>query len=136
MHGAMRATVRQRALHRQRDIVVGGEIGEDAGDLERVGDAAPDPLVRRHVGDVAAVEDDAAGGGLDAAADQADEGRLAGAVGSDDGADLARHDGEVDAVHRLQPAIKAAEPARGEQRRHGSHLAKRSRIVPRMPFGK
>ena len=78
----------------------------------------------------------AAGGRLDAAADQADEGGLAGAVRADDGADLARHDGEVDVVDGLQAAEVAAEPARGEQRRHGSHLAQRSRIVPSMPFGK
>ena len=31
----------------ERDIVEGGQVREDAGDLERVGDAAPDPAMRR-----------------------------------------------------------------------------------------
>ena len=76
------------------------------------------------------------GARLDAPADQADEGGLAGAVRADDGADLAWHQGEVDAVDRLEAAEVAAKPAGGEQRHHGSHLAQRSRIEPRMPFGK
>ena len=43
---------------------------------------------------------------------------------------------KIDAVHGLQPAIEATEPLGGQQRRHGSHLTQRSRIVPSTPFGK
>ena len=46
------------ALHRERDVVEGGQFPEHAGDLERIGDPAPDPLVRGKPGDVVAVEDD------------------------------------------------------------------------------
>ena len=56
----------ERALRGERDIVVGGEVGEDAGDLEGVGDAEPNAPVRGQVGDVlpskAIVPDDGASG--------------------------------------------------------------------------
>ena len=124
----------ERALHGERDIVVGREIGEDAGDLERVGDAEPHAQVGRHCGDVVAVEGDGAGRRQQAAGDQADEGGLAGAVRADQRTDLAGQDREVDMVDSLQAAEVAAEPGGCDERRHGSHRSHRSRIAPSMPF--
>ena len=48
----------ERALHGERDIVVGRQIGEHAGDLERVGDAEAHAKMGRHPGNVPAVESD------------------------------------------------------------------------------
>ena len=53
-----------RALRRERHILEAGEVGIDAGDLERVGDAAPHPAKGGQAGDVLAVESDPAAGWL------------------------------------------------------------------------
>ena len=94
------------------------------------------PLVGRHCGDVAAGETDAPRARRDTSADKADERRLSGAVGSDDRADLALFDRQVDILDGFQPAEAASEAIRGEQRRHGSHGSHLSRMVPMRPFGK
>ena len=57
---AAMVVVVERALHGQCDVVVGRQVGEDAGDLERVGNAEAHTPVRRQVGDVFAVESDRA----------------------------------------------------------------------------
>ena len=77
--------------------------------------------VRAHAGkprDVAAAEPDRAGARDERAGDGAQRRRLAGAVGADQGDDLALRDleGEVAAHHRL--AIGELQPFRGEQRGH------------------
>ncbi len=66
--------------------------------LEGTGDAECRDLVRRHVGDVGAVEAEPARGRLVDAAHQVEDGGLARAVGADDGEDLALLDGEAHAV--------------------------------------
>src|SRR5690606_10961737 len=105
-----------------------------------VGDAGAHAPVRRQPRDVTAVEKDRAGAGCDAAADEADEGGLAGSVWTDDGADLAALQPEVDGFDRPQPAEMARQRAGLDQRtswsRHGSHPSHLSRTVPRSPFGK
>ena len=59
-----------------------------------------DPGVGGQAGDVAAVEADRAGVGQQAAAEQADEGGLAGAVRADQRVDLAGGEVEVDVRRR------------------------------------
>ena len=78
-----------RRLHRQRDIALGGEAAEDAGDLERAGEAEPGALGGGERGDVAPLEPDGAAVGRELAGDLADQRRLAGAVGADQRMDLA-----------------------------------------------
>jgi hypothetical protein len=54
--------------------------------------------VRRLARDVAAVEQDQAGVGVEVARDQVEEGGLAGAVGADDADGLSGRDRKIDAV--------------------------------------
>ena len=82
-------------------------------------------LVRRRVGDVAAVEDDRALVGLDHAADGLEQRRLAGAVRAEQRDDLALVDLEVDVEEHLHVAVvdlrargtAAASPGPGGARR-------------------
>ena len=66
---------------------------------------SPRDLVRRHVGDVAAVEFDLAGAGAGLAEDRHHQRRFAGAVGADQRDDLAGIDLEIDALQRLDLAV-------------------------------
>jgi hypothetical protein len=54
------------ALHRERHIVVHRKVGEDARDLERIGNAEPHAFVGRKMGDTVSVEADDAAARLDA----------------------------------------------------------------------
>src|SRR5882757_7397055 len=83
---------RQQEVLQQRGMLEQLDVLEGAGDAQR-GDA-----VRRHVGDVGAVEAEMARGRLVDAAYQVEDGGLAGAVGADDGEDLALLDVEAHAV--------------------------------------
>ncbi|MEY9246242.1 hypothetical protein ABIF27_006897 [Bradyrhizobium elkanii] len=78
-------------------------------------DAQPRDLVGRHAGDVAAVELDRAGAGARPAEDRHHQRRLAGAVGADQGDDLAAIDLDIDALQRLDLAIRRAHAAHREQ---------------------
>src|SRR6267143_1831259 len=91
-------------LNRERDILERREAGIDAGDLERARQALARALRRRKRGDVLAREADAAGVGAQVSRELADEGGLAGAVGSDERVRLALGDMEIDAVARAQRA--------------------------------
>ncbi len=71
--------------------------------------------VRRHVGDVGAVEYELAAGRLVDAAHQVEDRGLAGAVGADDGEDLALVDVEGDAVDGLDAAEVDREAVDGEE---------------------
>src|SRR5690242_20171238 len=68
------------------DVLEHRELGEDLGDLEGACHAADDALMGGEAGDVVAVEADAAGCRREIAADQVEEGSLAGAVRANDGA--------------------------------------------------
>ena len=84
------------------------------------------------IGDVAAVEQDLAGAGARLAEDRHHQGRLAGAVGADQGDDLARTDVDVDALQRLDLAVGGAQAADREQRRGSQPAAPaRRRRLPR-----
>ena len=91
-------------LDGERDIVLGGEIQEYAGHLERPGQAEHGNLVGRQPGDVVAVEDDLAAVRLQGAAQLGDQRRLAGAVRADDGVNLAALDPEIDIPDRVDLA--------------------------------
>ena len=69
----------------------------------------------RHIGDVAAIELDLAGAGARLAEDRHHQRRLAGAVGADQGDDLAGIDLDVDALQRLDLAVSGAQAADREQ---------------------
>ena len=73
----------------QAQVLVHGEGREDARPAGHLHDAPGGDLVRRGVGDVGPVEDDRAAVGLDHAADGLQQGGLAGAVGAEQGHDLA-----------------------------------------------
>ena len=78
--------------------------GKSAG-LRHMGDAEPDDRFRSEARDRAAVEEDVAGGGLRQTGNRAQRRRFAGAIGAEQGDDLARLDGERDAVHSLDLAV-------------------------------
>src|SRR5215475_10421331 len=83
--------------------------------LERAGDAERCDAVWRDVGDVHAVEGEAPRGRLVYAAHQVEDGGLAGAVGPDDGEDLALVDREAHAVDSLDAAEVDGEVVCGEE---------------------
>ena len=89
---------------------------ENPAAFRRLRDAQPGDLVRRHAGDVLAVELDMAGAGARLAEDRHHQRRLAGAVGADQGDDLAGVDLEIDALQRLDLAVGGAQAADREQR--------------------
>src|SRR5690606_36642551 len=68
--------------------------------------------------------------------DQADERRLASAIGADECPNLTLLQGKIHAVDGLEAAERTAQIAGFEQWRHGSHRSHFARIVPTMPLGK
>ena len=71
------------------DVLLDGELAEDAGFLRQVAHAEAGPAVHRQRGDVLAVEQDLAVVGRDLAGGHAEAGGLAGAVGAEQADDLA-----------------------------------------------
>jgi hypothetical protein len=102
-------------MPRQQEVLQQGRMLEQLDVLEGAGDAESGDAVRRHVGDVGAVEGELAAGRLVDAAHQIEDGGLAGAVGTDDGEDLALVDGEAHAVDGLDAAEVDGEPVRDEE---------------------
>src|SRR5206468_4743677 len=86
-------------------VVAHAHLAEHLQRLERAADAAAVQLHRRQLGDVFAVELDAAGVGPDLAEHAVEHRRLARAVGPDVAEDLARHHLERHAAHRLDGAV-------------------------------
>src|SRR5882724_139979 len=101
-------------------------------DLEGAGHAEGDALFRHVRSDVGAVEENAAGGRPEQAAEQVEDRRLAGAVRADDGLEDADLGGERQVVHRHQISETLAQAAELEQ----AHVDRLARIMPRMPRGK
>ncbi len=85
-------------LHRQRHIVERGEIEKQRGDLERTREPERAAPMHRQRGDVATVKADRARVWCNLAGELSDQRGLAGAVRADDGMQLARRNGERDAV--------------------------------------
>ena len=99
----------------------------------------PSRAIRRGLspGDVAAGKADAAAIGPDLAAQHVEARGLAGAVGTDEGHELALGEREADAGHRLDAAIGLGEAVHGEQAHAGLSLPRRQRATkPAMPSGK
>ena len=84
----------------QGDLQVLGdrEARQDVGNLEAARDADVDARMRRQARDVLAVEPDAPGARRQLARQLRDQGRLAGAVGPDDGVRLAMPHREVEVI--------------------------------------
>ena len=70
-------------------VLLHGQLGDHAAALGHVRHAQRGHLLDRRAGDVAAVEPHAAAPGPDQPGDRAQQRRLAGAVGAEDGGDLA-----------------------------------------------
>src|SRR5258705_2433605 len=95
--------------------------------------------VHRPTGDVDTVEMDRTCIGLLQAGHTIEEGRLAGAVGAHEAAELTLPDIEVDATHRLHCAIALAKATNGEQRlatggRQPGHLRDSDSIASPRPM--
>ena len=87
--GAEQAPAVAARLGGDAHVLQHGGAGQDVGDLVRAGDALARDACGRQPGDVLAVEEDPARGGPEHAGQAVEEGGLPGAVGPDDGADLA-----------------------------------------------
>src|SRR5262249_43614055 len=98
----------QRAFELLRgddQVVAHRQLAKHLQRLERAAHAAARELERRHAGDVLAAELHVAGGRADLPEDRVEERGLAAAVRADHADDLARADGEADAIHRADGAI-------------------------------
>src|SRR4029078_7664431 len=92
------AAARTRArLNCESHILEGRKAGQDRGDLEGASKPASDALRHRERGDVLTGEQDRSGIRAQGAGDLVDQGRLARAVGADDGMQLAGLTVEADA---------------------------------------
>ena len=108
-------------LHRQRHVLDGRELAQHGGDLERARQPQPHAGMDRQSGDVAAGEVDGAGVGPQVAGELADQGRLAGAVGTDQGMDLALAHLDREIVGRDQAAEALDQPSGFKERfSHGA----------------
>ena len=106
----------KRGAHLQ--ILEHGHAREDAPALGHLRDAAPDDLVGRRAPVMSSPSSRTAPeprAGI--AANGHQQRRFAGAVGADQGDDLALGDLEVDAVQRLDGAVEGGDAANGEHRR-------------------
>jgi len=85
------------------------QLAEDGRLLREVAEAGAGPLPHGHGGDVATVEEDAAGGGRHEADDHVESGGLAGAVGPQQADDLAGLQPQADIHHRDLRAVVLGE---------------------------
>jgi hypothetical protein len=104
-------------LGRQPHVLQHGQVGEDVRDLEGAADAQVRPAMGGAVGDVLALEQHAAAGRPDVAAEQVEEGRFARAVGADDGVQRVGLHLHADPGHGHQPAKRLAQVLRLQNRR-------------------
>ncbi|MGY3646094.1 hypothetical protein ACVWW2_001385 [Bradyrhizobium sp. LM4.3] len=103
-------------MRRERDIVGGGEIEQQRGDLERTRQAQRAAAIGRQVGDVATAERDAAGMRLQMPGELADQRGLASTVRADDGVQFTCRDVERDVVRGNDAAEAAHQLVNAEQR--------------------
>jgi hypothetical protein len=118
------------------DVATRRHVGEEGVALE---DHADVPAVGRTVGEIAAVEQDGAFGGLLEARDHHERGRLARAARPQQRDELAARDGEVDAVHdagatvvRLDEALQGQ--VAGARHSFANCAARHLRAAPRPSF--
>ena len=133
-------------LRRDADVLARAQRWKHVTELKRARNSLLRHLVDRPSRDGLAGENNLAGARPQHAGDQVEDGRLAGAVGPDDRADLAGLDRQVDGVDGDQRAEAANEPLAFKQRhpappclRPGRDTARRmcNRLVrmPQMPCG-
>ena len=123
-------------LHGERDIVERREIAKQRGDLERTRQPQLAAAINRQPADLGAVEADAALFRDDLAAQQADQGGLAGAVRPDDRVHFLRRNHKPDGVGRRHAAEAPRQPLGLQQRvSHGAALraSRRCRRAHRSP---
>src|SRR5262249_58538994 len=89
-----------QTLDRQQHVVENGEFRKQAGDLKRSRHSKRRAPMARPLGHVLTEQHDLSGGGRENSGNQIEQGRLAGAVRSDDRLALAGHDLERDVPHR------------------------------------
>jgi hypothetical protein len=104
------------------------ELLEQAGDLERAGDAPMHHLFGRQPGDVLVVEEDLAAGRGEETGEQVEERCLAGPVRPDQRVDASRGHREVDVAHRLE-ATEALAQRLGAQ--DDARLVRHPVLLPR-----
>src|SRR6185436_14476545 len=102
--------------YRQLHVLGDRHAAKQAGDLEGARQAEPRPLLRRKPGDLDAVENDLPFGRSIDATDDIDQGRLAGAVRSDDRADLVVADAQGYIRQRVEDAKALADAFHAEDR--------------------
>ena len=117
------------------------QLLEDIGDLEALGDADAGELMLRQTGDVAPLEADASLGRREQAADDIEESALAGAVGADDGGQLARLESHADLVQRHEITEALGDVFNFKYRQaHGFSIAalraSQCNTEPQTPLGK
>src|SRR5690242_2539083 len=83
-------------------VLENGKLRKDVRTLERAPHAHAATLEWRYPGDVTAIDDDSAHGGLQMAGDQVEQRRLSGAVRADHRSNLALCHGEIDAADGLE----------------------------------
>ena len=101
---------------RHPQVVLDAQVGKDPLAAGHLRHAQPGDLVGREVGDVAAVEDDGPVIGLDDPADGSQQCRFAGAVGTDQGDDLALADLDGHVGQDDHAVVADAELPHGQQR--------------------
>src|SRR5262249_46639349 len=104
-----------RSLHRDTHVLERGQVREDVRDLIGFADSEAGDGVLRQAGDVPPVEGDRSGRGRHLAGDEPGEGRLAGAVRTDDRAELAAPDGDRHLLDGDQASERAGQVARLQQ---------------------
>ena len=97
------------------DVVQDRQARKDAEVLKGPGDAQPGHPVSRQPGDIAALEPDSPGVRPDDPGEAVDEGGFAGAVGADEGSDLALGGVEAHLREGRQPAEMLAETGNFQQ---------------------
>ena len=100
-----------RRLPADLEVLVDGEIGEDAALFRHVAEAEPSDLVARAMGDRPPGEDQALGLAGDEAHDGLKRRALAGAVAAEQGDDLAFLDFERDAEQHLGASVERRKTA-------------------------
>ena len=94
-------------LDREQRVLDHRQVGKDRGDLERAADAETGASMHRQRGDVTAAEVDPPESEQTSPVELAEQCRLPGAVGTDDGMDFAAAQVEVD-VLRSRPGRRSA----------------------------
>ena len=123
---ARRSRARTAEHPRDRHVVADGQAGEGPGDLVGPRDAPPGDLVRHAAGDLDAADDDAPAVRPVVAADDVDQGGLAGAVGADEPQDLPFPDLQAHPAQRLDSAEGLPDVGADQQRRRADPSGRRA----------